>query len=162
MKLDSCAEEREKLFAFLRELGIRSFECRNLVCLSSSDRTRIFCAEDPVFELALSLYKVGENIYHVGMLLGHIRNNVFIPSLELGWKLAEIGAIPHNSIVVLSSELEREFTFGRTIRLDGKTRFSPEIVAVFNERNEFLGWARFSGSSLTPIIDVGSYIRFRD
>lgn len=158
-----CDEGLQRLKKFLLEIGANKPLCLNAFCRKTHGRLWIYCIDDAVAGLTIQLSSSGVSIYHAGFSVGYLdENKRFFPSLELGWELALSKTVPDRMMITLSESQEREFIFGRVIRLGDRAPSLGEYLLVLNKKGEFLGWGKIIKGTLHPVSDVGAYIRFKE
>jgi ribosome biogenesis protein Nip4 len=165
VRLTVCKEGKRALDSFLKSIDAYNKNCAVVLCLFSGEKMKVYCAQQSLAQLAMTLQDSGEIIYHVGMLAGSLNERGgFLPSLELGWELIKANTISGRNVVVLEGDEAKEFIFGRTVELVSEMNWEEEgkTVAVINEQGEFLGWGKIRGKRLIPVVDIGSYVRYKD
>jgi len=162
VKVFDCDAGKELLQKFLRQIGAAWRDCERILCRRSGNRVWIYCVDQQPAEIAELLASAGRDPYHAGMMAGYIdERGEFVPSLELGWELIASKAVGSSAAVVLDEKEERDFIFGKAVKLSGNYPRSRGMLLVVNRRGEFLGWGRTAGKMLVPIADIGLYLRSR-
>ncbi|MCE4612491.1 MAG: hypothetical protein F7C07_01475 [Desulfurococcales archaeon] len=127
---------------------------------------RYFDVFDVPLKILQSLGVVGGSVYAAGFYIGYIEEFSFTPSLALSQRLSRLCGHGVDCIVV-DSEGERFFLYGRRVHEDHLVKWLPGLRPVVNEAGEALGWGSgavvesrgISFKIVEPVKDLGWYLR---
>jgi len=91
----------------------------------------------------------------IGLFLGSIKHNRFVPSLALLYLLSKIS----DRKTIVNKKQEWFFTNGKDLIVKGKTNVKEDLVLVQNKFDENIGLGMIQKRSIKNIIDVGDYLR---
>jgi len=102
--------------------------------------------------------KIGKEVFSIGVYLGGIKSNKFVPSIEL---INMLSKNPKKQIIV-NDKAEWLFLCGRDVFmksiLSGTLKMNKEYF-VMNSKEENLGLGKFDGKIVKNLVDKGMYLR---
>ncbi len=135
----------------------------------------VYSAKTPFKLIIDKLLEEGKHPYALGLHMGRLRKNRFVPSLELGY----IASKRTKACVIVNAEGEKNFLYGkdllaRSIVNTKSIIHKGQVVILLNEDEEYIGIGKAlenivkknnrivtkqSGFIIKNIIDLGWYLR---
>ena len=160
-----CIPECKEELVFL--LNTFNYELKKLdckpICISDHVRTEIYCAPRKCISVFNRILNDNPVIMNPFIHIGYCEDNVFKPSLMLGWIIFNDYVKAEKNppyIVVLSKEKSLNFTHGKKVKIKHMFKHPKHTPLItVNRKGDFLGWSIIRGEWVYPLIDIGLYYR---
>ena len=132
---------------------LKTFSLEELSSKIIEKRKKYFMVNSSLNEIS---EKIPIDYFYAGTFLGHVKKNIFYPSIAL------IDLIPesYENTLVLDSKLEWLFLCGRDIFKESLETKSPKgYIVIKNNKNEILGLGFSKQNLILNILDRGDFLR---